>query len=60
MQQVFQFLNLPEIQVDISRKMNVGGYGNSMNPCIKNYLIDYFYLHNIELSKLLQEDFNWN
>ena len=58
MQEVFAFLDLPNIQNHSYQKHNVGNYPPVADN-IKNQLGDFFAAHNQRLEEFLQKDFYW-
>ena len=58
MQQVYQFLELPNIQTDNYQKYNTGFYPQASEATIEQ-LRDFFIPHNQRLEEFLQMDFNW-
>ena len=58
MQQVFEFLDLPNIQNNHYQKYNVGAYPQVKDD-IREQLTKFFTPHNQRLEEYLQMDFNW-
>jgi len=56
---IFQFLNLPEFEIPNIEKVNVSKYPK-MNPETRKILIDFFKPYNEQLYKFLNRKFDWN
>ena len=59
MNQIFEFLQVPDFKIPNLEKKNEGKY-DRMNTSIRQMLIDYFKPHNEQLSKLLNRNFDWD
>jgi len=59
MNDIFQFLNLPEYEIPNIEKVNVSKY-SKMNPETRKILIDFFKPYNEQLYKFLNRKFDWN
>lgn len=59
MNDIFQFLNLPEYEIPNTEKVNVSKY-SKMNPETRKILIDFFKPYNEQLYKFLNRKFDWN
>lgn len=57
--QVFDFLDLPNYQLPRYENYNVGDYP-TVSPKVRQDLLDYFQPYNSKLIKLLGQDFEWN
>ncbi|MGD1808313.1 tetratricopeptide repeat-containing sulfotransferase family protein [Dapis sp. BLCC M126] len=58
MKQVFNFLGLPDYQIQDYPKLNAGSY-SSISESVRQKLSDYFQLHNQRLEEYLGMKFNW-
>ena len=58
MEQVYQFLDLPNIKSDYYPKYNTGDYPE-VEALIEEQLKDFFLIHNQRLEELLQTSFYW-
>ena len=58
MQQVFNFLGLPDYQIQDYPKLNAGSY-SSISESLRQKLNDYFQPHNQRLEEYLGMKFNW-
>ncbi len=60
MKEVFQFLNIEQIDLGEFPIVNQGSYSKWMSPEIKQRLEEYFKPHNEKLYALLDRDFGWS
>ena len=58
MKQVFNFLGLPDYQIQNYPKLNAGSY-TSISESLRQKLSDYFQPHNQRLEEYLGMKFNW-
>ena len=58
LQQVFKFLELPDIQNDRYQKYNAGSYPHA-SDAIEKQLKNFFAIHNRRLEEFLQMNFDW-
>ena len=58
MEQVFEFLNLPNCPLDNYPKVNAGSY-NRVDPELRKTLSEYFTPYNRQLEEYLDLEFNW-
>jgi len=59
MNDIFQFLNLPEYEIPNIEKVNVSKY-SKMNPETRKILIEFFKPYNEQLYKFLNRKFDWD
>ena len=59
MNNIFQFLNLPEYEISNIEKVNVSKY-SKMNPETRKILIDFFKPYNEQLYQFLNQKFDWD
>lgn len=56
---VLEFLELPNFEINVIKKYNVGDY-QEIDESNKKYLAEFLKPHNEKLYKLLGRNFNWN
>ena len=56
---VFDFLSLPEYELENVTNLNVGSYSD-MEGSTRKFLVDYFKPHNERLYTLLDREFDWD
>ena len=59
LQDVFEFLRLPEYNIKNTKKVNVSKY-EKMDEETRNILIDYFRPYNEKLFEFLNRKFDWD
>ena len=53
------FLDLPEHEIDVEKKQNIGSYSIKIDPATEKRLRKFYSPYNKQLYKLIGQDFGW-